>query len=261
MASLFNDAAAERLEVDSSPITAFPFSMSCWFNTDANTQGQSPFFMGNKDVAAQRAYLSVRTNSVLRFSVTRAGLSANAETVNTIANNTWHHGFGASAADNDHKVILDGDLVNMGTSVVQIIDSIQFWDRTSIGRLGDSTPGFYFSGLVAECAIWNVELTNAEAVILSKGFCPLLVRPQSLVAYWPLFRGEEADALNDRVGGLVLAAVGVIDAVAHPGEMFRPAPQSIPIGGIAAVGIDEMMAARQFGGLQPQFQPPEAVAY
>ncbi|KKM82271.1 hypothetical protein LCGC14_1321200, partial [marine sediment metagenome] len=241
MASLFNDTLSEYLEVNSSPLTAYPFSISCWFNTDAPTQGQSPLFIGDRFVEARRAYLSVRTNSVLRYTLNGPGGSTNPETVNTVSANTWHHAFGASASASDHKVILDGDTGNKGTDATDVGSGVADWDRTSIGRLGDSTPSFYFSGKIAECAIWNVALTDEEAAILSKGFSPLLVRPQNLVAYWPLFRGEDADALNDRVGGLVLAATGVIDAVAHPDAMFRPAHQII--GRAAAVGGVTVLAA------------------
>ncbi len=178
MASLFNDTLSEYLEVNSSPLTAYPFSISCWFNTDAPTQGQSPLFIGDRSEEARRVYLSVRTNSVLRYTVGGNLGASNPETGNTVSANTWHHGFGASSGASNHKVILDGDVGNKGTDATNVGTGEAGWDRTSIGRLGDSTPSFYFSGKIAECAISR---TVYEYFSLDKGqinkenqYCQLL---------------------------------------------------------------------------------------
>jgi concanavalin A-like lectin/glucanase superfamily protein len=46
----------------------------------------------------------------------------------------------------------------------------------------------YDDGTVAEAALWNVVLTAGEIAAIQKGFSPALIRPQSLVDYWPLTR-------------------------------------------------------------------------
>ncbi len=51
-----------------------------------------------------------------------------------------------------------------------------------------SSPESRFDGDVAEVASWAVALSAPEIASLAKGFSPLLVRPASLKAYWPLVR-------------------------------------------------------------------------
>lgn len=55
------------------------------------------------------------------------------------------------------------------------------------------------SGLIAEAAIWNAALTDAEVAVLAAGYSPLLVRSQSLVFYIPLVR-----EILDVVGGVTI---------------------------------------------------------
>jgi hypothetical protein len=46
-------------------------------------------------------------------------------------------------------------------------------------------------------AIWSAALTDAEAAILALGISPLLVRPASLAAYWPMIRDTDRDLVGD----------------------------------------------------------------
>ena len=82
-------------------------------------------------------------------------------------------------------------------------------------------------GRIAEAAIWNVELTDAEVAILGKGFSPPFIRPESLVFYAPLIRDED----DDRVGGLSLTAYNTPTIASHP-PIIYPAPPflSFPTG-------------------------------
>ena len=77
------------------------------------------------------------------------------------------------------------------------------------------------SGSIAEPAVWNVVLTDAEVAILGAGFSPLFVRPQNLVFYPDLIRG-----LNDKVGGLTLTANGTVVS-AHPPIIY---PANVKVG-------------------------------
>jgi hypothetical protein len=59
-----------------------------------------------------------------------------------------------------------------------------------IGRRGNNI-GVSFTGKLAEFAIWNVALTDAEINSLSQGFKPSRIRPQSLLYYVPLVRNVQ----------------------------------------------------------------------
>lgn len=82
----------------------------------------------------------------------------------------------------------------------------------------DAAGGSDLDGQLAEVAIWDVALTAGEAATLGKGFCPLLVRPQSLVLYAPLVGAYSPE--TDLVGGGTGATTGTTK-VAHP-RVMRP---------------------------------------
>lgn len=67
------------------------------------------------------------------------------------------------------------------------------------------------NGLLAECAIWSVALTDDEINSLAKGFKPSRIRPQSLVFYAPLVR-----AAIDVRQGLALTPVNSPTVADHP---------------------------------------------
>lgn len=46
---------------------------------------------------------------------------------------------------------------------------------------------------------WNVELTEDEIALIYSGVPPLPVRPQNLVAYWPLIRDDGQDRISEDI--------------------------------------------------------------
>lgn len=69
-------------------------------------------------------------------------------------------------------------------------------NRLDVARaLGAVSPLYYFAGLMADVAAWNVVLTDAELESLRKGFSPRRIRPQSLKLFLPMVRDT-----NDRKG-------------------------------------------------------------
>jgi hypothetical protein len=122
--------------------------------------------------------------------------------------NAWHHIAGVWTATNSRAAFLNGG--NKGTDIVDVTPVNL--NVTSIGRVGDSTPVDYMDGRIAEVGIWDVALTDAEIAILAAGFSPLFIRPQNLVAYWPLIRDED----QDRVGGYGFTAYNTPTIGVHP---------------------------------------------
>ena len=68
---------------------------------------------------------------------------------------------------------------------------------------------------VAEVGMWNIDLADgaytADVAGLEQGFSPARIRPQNLIAYWPLVRG-----LQDVRGGHTLTATNSPVVVEHP---------------------------------------------
>ncbi len=216
MARLFDDASNEYLLASGTTlgISDYPFTMAAWFNSDTAVK-QTVIGFGDADaVAYHRLYLRDPSDlNVWAYSrnPTHGGRFAVTSTQWSTA--TWHHACAVFTATNNRAVFLDGG--GKGTNAVQCdFDAV---DQTGIGANVDSSVGDKMSGSIAEVAVWNVALTDAEVAILAAGYSPLFVRPQNLVAYWPLIRG-----LTDPVGGYDMTASGTVVSV-HP-RIIRPAP-------------------------------------
>ena len=220
MARAFDDASTEYLEIDQAVIPNWPVTMAAWFNSDDATVTQAILSVVDKDVAAKMHFLEVAgavAGDPVRMASITAGSPEYATSTTGYTAGTWHHAAGVVSAADARAAYIDGG--SKGTNAVAE-DPGAVLDRTSIGRLGDSTPSQYFSGGIAEVAVWNAALTDAEIIILARGFSPLFVRPQSLVAYWPLIRDTDLDI----VGGYNLTAFNTPTIATHPPKIFLPAP-------------------------------------
>lgn len=210
MARSFNDASNQYLEVDSAVLTDEPITMACQFKSDDATTFQTLMSIADKDVNTKWHKLILRgdmTGDPIHAGSWDGATSGFAITTWPYAAHVWHHACGVFAADNDRRVYIDGGSKGTNSNNVNVINL----DTTAIGRLCRSSGGQCMSGVIAEAAIWNVALTDDEVKSLSKGFTPLLVRPQNLVAYWPLIRTPDID----KVGGYDLTAYNNPGVVAH----------------------------------------------
>lgn len=103
-----------------------------------------------------------------------------------------------------------------------------------------------------EWAIWAAALGAAEVAMLAAGVAPPLVRPDALVAYWPLRRNTE---LLDPWGGYTLSASGTISATAH-GRVLYARRRATRRWGVAAAGaIFSPALARQSAALADKHHP------
>lgn len=198
MARQFDDTAPEEyLEIDTAAGGVPPFTVAGWFNSDDITIDQTLVWIGYKLEASEWHSLEAsggRAGDPVRaYSSSAVAGSQSAQSTAGFGANAWHHACGVWAATNDRRAYIDGG--NRGNDANNVVPDAP--DRTSVGRRGDATPTRYFSGAIAEAAIWSAALTDAEVAVLGRGYCPLFVRPQSLVAYWPLIRDPD----NDLVGG------------------------------------------------------------
>ena len=220
-ARLFDDAVSDQLSVDSTPVTAAPFTLTAMVNTDVVVV-QTAVWLGDKDVANEMWALglygaSLGTSAGLRYETAAGALNTVTTTSYTI--NTWHHICGVETSATSHKAFIDGGSKNTGVSSRAPAGA----DRIRIGQRGDSTPSDAFSGLIAEVGIWSTDLTDANVALSAKRVSPLLVVPQSLVFYLPIW-GRYSPEIDIK-GGRNLTVTGTV-ASAHPRVFypsFRPA--------------------------------------
>lgn len=223
MARLFDDASTQYAGITSSLGSLNdPLTMACWFNSDDATIAQVLMALSNTG-ATTGAYLlralgNTAGDPVAATKQNDAGTTQGVSTTTGYSVNTWHHACGVFTSDTARTAYIDG-----GSSATVSTPSISdpTADAFNIGAWQDSA-GYkqYMSGMIAHAAIWNAALTAAEVASLAKGMDPRQIRPESLIAYWPLV-GKAAPEI-DIVGGYGLTlSTSAPTAAAHP-RVFLP---------------------------------------
>ncbi len=194
MGVLLNDAATEYLWTTANPLGAgsiYPFSVSCFYNTDAAAVTQQALFcitdlVTNADyVFLQRHGSAVGTPNEIAVVInsTEDGAKQAFSDVGDTGANVWNQAGCVCSSTTSAYAYLNG--------VPGAIDATD----VEIGNLGDTVLGalsiqaatlYYFSGILAEVGVWNVALTTIEMAMLAAGYSPLFVRSANLVQYWPL---------------------------------------------------------------------------
>lgn len=115
-----------------------------------------------------------------------------------------------------------------GNQIAAYIDGAQLGTDTANGTFSTATannfylgagvgPSTYFVGDQSEFAYWSVPLTAAEIAALHAGYSPLMVRPGSLIDYYPIF-GESSPEIGLKGN---TATVNGTAKVAHPRVIQR----------------------------------------
>lgn len=219
MARLFDDAVPHYITIGSAILSGVPITLACWFNSDLDdNQGLIQFTeIGSGDNYFHLSAMGGQVGDPIRALTRAGGTSSQADSTGGYSLNTWHHACGVFAAADDRRAFIDGG--SKGTEATSRTPT--GLDTTAIGAIRISAGNFTpMSGRIAEAAIWNIALTDAEVAILAEGYSPLLVHPQNLVFYAPLIR-----EIIDRVGGVTLTNVG--STVGNHTRVLYPAPSPI----------------------------------
>jgi hypothetical protein len=86
----------------------------------------------------------------------------------------------------------------------------------------------FVNGYVAEAAIWDVDLDQAEITALDSGCSPLLIRPANLQRYIPCLR-EEIELRS----GATVTAIGSPSVIEHP-NLIMPSNRFVGLSAAAA---------------------------
>lgn len=232
MARSFTAASSQALVHAAAALTAAPMTMACWFN---GAGSGSRTLMSLDDNTADFFLLRLLTDGNISCLTGDSGSNANSDTTGGSSNGAWNHAAGVWAAANSRTAYLNGAAASASTTSVTPSAITQ----TQIGRLWAATQ--HMDGLIAEAAIWSVALDAAEIAGLAKGVCPLLIRPTSLVGYWPLFGNEspEPDRWKNRFD---LTLVNAPTKADHPRIYYPAGPAAMPMRATVQANTSQMFA-------------------
>jgi hypothetical protein len=118
--------------------------------------------------------------------------------------NQWFNALGVFASTTSRTAYADTTAGTPSTISRSITTEISI-------RIGARSVGNFFTGQLAEFAIWNAALTADEINSLAQGFKPTRIRPQSLLYYVPLVR-----EIHEVRSGITFTAVNAPVVFAHP---------------------------------------------
>ncbi len=232
------DGLSAYLSYGSPVLTAVPISMSTWAKPAAvsGNQAMMGIYGSVSGPPANDSFelLLSATDFLVR---TRAGGSGGANaTISGVASaGVWQQFGGVYTAANARAAYYNG-----GSKATDTVSRTPSGLATTTLAVDQSGPSNYYGGSLAETAIWNAALTDEEMLALGKGVCPLLIRPQSLVAYWPLYGNDspEPDRWATRYD---LSLTGTVTKSEHPPIFY---PSGIISGSALLLGLGAAVGSR-----------------
>jgi hypothetical protein len=235
MALLFDDASSQFLKHNAVVKATAPLTMSAWFYADdlANT--------GYICSVCLRSTAAVTTIYGLRFRGDQGGDPISAQydgnvvlSSNSVSANTWHHGAAVFASTSSRSVYLDGTKASTADTV-----NVSGATSTYIGAIGyNNTDTAFFSGRIAEVAIWGVALNDAFVDMLATGASPLIIPQHNLLAYWPL--DGRVSPERDRVADFEMTLNNAPTYADHPRVLYPSTQVHTPATVAAAAAADPL---------------------
>jgi hypothetical protein len=220
VARTFN-GTSEYLSAASAVVAGTPCSMAAWFKPVNLTNDRTVMGVSASGSSSSRRMLCYQ-NKVQAYEADGTAVGTALSAINATAA-VWNHGAVVFASASSRAAYLNG--ANKGTDTTTT--AISGIDSTTIGCINyNASASEFFGGDVAEAAIWNVALSDVDVAVLAAGISPLLVRPDALVAYWPLLSGYSPE-IDLMVGRRSMTVTGTTLA-AHPRLYLPTGPLAIP---------------------------------
>lgn len=202
--------------------------MAAWFWANDVTNGYQILGISDGASAATRYGIELRgsPSALIQLQEYDGANFAAATTSAGYSANTWQHVAAVVASTTSRSIYLNGGNAGSNSTLVNTPPGL---NTTSVGCwILSSAPGGLLSGRLAEVAFWSAALDADEIAALAKGFSPLLIRPQSLAAYWPLVGNDspEPDRWKNRYDLTLTNAPAKAD---HP-RLFLPSRAKVVIG-------------------------------
>lgn len=245
MARVFN--ASPYLYCDTAPVSQIPLTIAAWVRRPSNPGAdQTIVSIGDASNAAVGVMMSWRNVTGYKIGAGYRNSSANSYANSSLSttSGTWYHAIAVYFSS-----VTTGIFVNGGNETYAGGAAITGLDMLGIGthRYG-TTADKLLNGDVAHVGVWSVALTQAERNRLYNngiGADPRSVRPDALVAYWPLLND---DGDQDYWGNFHLTASGSPTYAQHPPVLMRSRPKYVILGSAApSIATIDIAGTRQVG--------------
>lgn len=193
------------------PLTGVPLTLVCWGKTTDTTNSQNVLSLCQTTNATNGAFVlnfgGATAGDPIRAYAGSGGVYEVAVSGSGYSSGVWTHAAAVFASTTSRTAYING-VAGTANTVSKTPASIS---RIDIGQLHTTVQNF--GGDIADAAIYNVALDAAEIAALAAGVSPINVRPDALVAYWPL-KYEDGDV--DHWGQYDLTATGSPTYNPHP---------------------------------------------
>ena len=234
MARSLTRSSTQYLSLSSAALTAAPITMACWVY---------PTTIGSAGALTAMSLSRTNTNNnifnldlgdflagdpVRAVAIESSSIVGVASTTTGYTTNQWQHIAAVFASSTSRSAYRNGTAKATNTSSVSPSGvNATYIGAWYTGAGGSLDTAAFFDGRVCEAGIWNAALDDAEIAALADGYSPLLIRPASLVAYWPL-GGRYGQSDRDRWrNGHDLTANNSPTWTDHP-RIIYPPPIGLP---------------------------------
>lgn len=224
--------ATTRNLVGAVSLTAVPVSLACWALPAVVNTSQIAVALQNSGAAANSNNFNLAINSSAEVRARTNGTDA-VSTLTATAG-VWVHMCAVFAATNSRAAYINGG--GKGTDATNVSPS--GINSTLVGVGGGTVQrNNPFTGPVCEVGIWNIALSDADVAMLALGYPPPMVRPDALVAYYPLI--GRASPETDAWGKIDLTVTGAVSTEPHARIIPLRQPQLLipPPSAITRLGI------------------------
>jgi hypothetical protein len=241
---VFASASSQRLtNTGTAPVTAAPLSMGVWIKlTTLPSDGNYIVLFVIQDSGAtsgnESYFESYLSNSSGVYTLYAATSASDDEDVSSLVvtgdidTSNWHFIYATFGSITSRYIFMDDAWGVEGTAsrTPGGLDETAF----ASAYYGDAWAGFV-NGKLAHPFIYNVELTAIEVARLAAGALPTEIRPEALVAYWPLIDDD-----NDPIGGYNMTPYNspTWSTIDYP-DVFKPDKGKWEIQDILPAVIDE----------------------
>lgn len=213
-ARLFDRTTPDFLQVDTAVVTAAPFTVCGWFNTNTLSD-DTMIAISDKDVSDENFSLRITSGNLARWRVETSGGTSETSSSTTWTIDTWNCMCAVEASATSRSVYLNGG----GKTTNTTSRTPTGMDRTTIGRMGGSSPSKEFDGLLGPQASWSIALTDQEVRTYCSGIVPARqIRADSLVLDTHIEgRSPEFNAV-----GVDFTVFGTPSLASGPPQVFFP---------------------------------------